>query len=150
MQKTNHLKLSFTHDGDPNDSFGRLNVEVAADGFAGLGGMWVQWQDLLELSEKLAAFPLPEQNPPTEDWGYGEVDDYRSIVKLRFANAGKRGPVSVLVQISDDDESDLFVSCKFKVGYAALDRFRVQLNEMAKDKSGSCLLSDLDSESNSG
>jgi len=142
MKNQNYLKLSFEHDGDPNDDVGWLLIDVTADGFAGRGGMWVQWQDLLELSEKLEAFPLPKDNPIGEDWGYGGGDDYQSIISLQFSNAGNRGPVKVLVQINVEDDLELAVKCKFNVAYSSLDQFRGKLAEMAKRKAGSCLLSD--------
>jgi len=140
--RENYLKLAYEHDGDPNDSFGRLSVEVFADGFSGCGGMWVQWQDLVELSERLSAFPLPADNPIDEDWGYGEIENYRPIVRLAFFPVGNTGPVKVLVQLANDDDPDIALKCKFRAGYPSIERFRRELKILAESKSGLALLSD--------
>ena len=138
--RNSFLRLSYDHDGDPNDDFGLLSVEVFAVGYSGRGDMWVQWQDLIELAEKLNEFPLSETDPPEGDWGYTDNDLYQSIVRLQFSNVGKTGPIEVLVSLTDDDDSDFAVKCKFEMGYPSLDRFRLELSRMAENKAGSAKL----------
>ena len=53
----------YQHDGDPNDDFGWLAVEVKGEQFSGKGGFWVQWQDVREFGEKLASYPILQDAP---------------------------------------------------------------------------------------
>jgi hypothetical protein len=112
------------------DDFGRLSVEVEAEGFAGRGGFWVQWQDVIEFGEALAVFPIADDSPVVAQWGYEMQDGDDLILRIEVASADKRGNLNVRFEVADDHEVRNRVRGSFLTNYPDLDAFRLGIAKL--------------------
>lgn len=134
-------RLSFAYEYDASffnpdlpaekkDDFGRLTISVATDRFSGRGCMWVQWQDVKEFGEALAAFPITEDAPIVGRWGYndGEGDDL--ILRVEIASADKRGNIVVRFEVADYVEPAERVKASFLTNYPEIEAFRLEIAKL--------------------
>jgi len=126
------LTLSFTHDPDPNEHFGQFHIAVSASGFSGSGYMWVQWQDIEEFAEALAAFPLPASPPVSLRRGFNHTagDDLRVAIEIRPTDA--RGNLQVDVTVADYVQPERRVRTTFNTNYPQVEIFQRSILQMTK------------------
>jgi hypothetical protein len=118
------LTLKYEHNSDPNDDFGWLAMSVATEMMQGEGGMWVQWQDVKEFAESLDVFPLSDGEFRELDRGYGQQNDYHSVVKVRIEPKNVKGDLVVTARLSDSDDPEQHLQTKFVCHYASVSLFR--------------------------
>ena len=112
------------------DDFGRLSVGVAAHGFAGQGGFWVQWQDVKEFGEALAVYPIANDRPVIAQWGYDMQDGDDLILRIEVASADNRGNLIVRFEVADDHEAHNRIRGSFLTNYPDLDSFRLDIAKL--------------------
>lgn len=136
MLAMDRLTLRYKYDAsffDPKlnrDDFGRLSVEVEANGFAGRGGFWVQWQDVKEFGQALAVYPIAFDSPVVAQWGYNMQDGEDLILRIEVASADKRGNVIVRFVVANDHEAHNRVRGSFLTNYPDLDAFRLDIAKL--------------------
>jgi hypothetical protein len=121
------LTLSYRYDGTPDlimDDFGRLSVSLETDRFSGRGGFYVQWQDVRDFSERLAAYPIADEAPVAAQWGYDMQEGDDLILRIEIAPANKTGDLIVRVEIADDHAPQNRVRSSFLTNYPDLESFR--------------------------
>lgn len=121
---------SYSDDKLDRDDFGRLSVEVETDCYAGRGGFWVQWQDVIKYGESLNANPIKADSPVIAQWGYEMQEGDDLIVRISIAAKNNSGDLLVSVVIADDREPSQRLCASFRSGYAALDLFRRDVAKM--------------------
>jgi hypothetical protein len=134
-----HLTLKYQHDASffdpklPRDDFGRISVSVATERVSGRGGFWVQWQDVSEFGEQLAAYPISQVAPVTAQWGYEMQEGEDLILRVEIAPANKTGDLLVRVEIADDlhDQGPRDrVRASFLTNYPQLESFRSDITKL--------------------
>ena len=133
------LSFRYQHDGDPNDDFGWLAVEVKGEQFSGKGGFWVQWQDVREFGEKLASYPILQGAPVEASLGYEPREGDSLVVSVSVAPADTRGNLSVQVWLryytENGEEKPLnCVRTTFKTYYPDLENFRHGIAQLMDGK----------------
>lgn len=131
---------SFFDPEQPTDDFGRLSVEAVTDRFVGKGGFWVQWQDVKEFGEALAAFPITAEHPITAQWGYDMQEGEDLILPLEIAPANLRGDLAVRFEIADEDEPNCRVRGRFNTNYPDLDAFRSGITRLMASEAEEAIL----------
>ena len=139
------LTLAYKFSGDPGDDFGWLDVEVIGDKFSGRGGFWVQWQDVTEFGLELSTYPISPEAPIKAAWGYEPWEGNSLVVSLEIAPADKRGNLTVKVWLRDytePSEAEPFecVRTSFITNYLNLDVFRLDVERLMEQKSGTAAL----------
>lgn len=130
----NQLIFSYQYDSsfaDPKrarDDFGRLSLSAKTDRFSGKSGFWVQWQEVREFGEALAAFPIT--SPVSVQWGYDMQEGHDLILKVEIAPADPRGTLMVRFEIADEFDTDERVRGSFTTHYPELEAFRLSIAKM--------------------
>lgn len=132
------LEYEFSRDGD---DFGWLNARVETPDFGGRNGMWVQWQDVKEFGESLAAYPIGRDKPVVGQWGFGDDGRWEIVTRISIAPAGETG--ALIVELLLANYYDPFFRCqtRFKTDYPALDRFRREIESMMRREAKTAVLS---------
>ena len=131
---------SFFDPKQPTDDFGRLSVAVETERFSGNGGFWVQWQDLKEFGEALAAFPITTDHPVVAQWGYNMQEGEDLILRFEIAVANKRGDLAVRYEIADEHEPNCRMRGWFITNYPDLDAFRVSVAQLIERETDKAIL----------
>ncbi len=97
---------------------------------SGVGGFWVQWQDVKEFGEKLSAYPIDPNAPLTEHWGYSENGEYEKVLGVEIAPADPRGGLKVRVEIVDQDDPTDCVKTSFQTNYPDLAAFQLEIAQL--------------------
>ena len=127
------LTFRYRYEGTPAhilDDFGWLEMQVVTESRSGVGGFWVQWQDVKEFGEKLSAYPIDPNAPLSEEWGYSEHGKYEKILGVLIAPANARGDVSVRVEIADKDDPTDRVKATFQTNYPDLAVFQLEIAQL--------------------
>lgn len=115
---------SFYNKDLTRDDFGRLTLSVETLQFSGCGGFWVQWQDVVEFGESLAAFPITADAPPKACWSYRQSDGSEVVIlNVMISPANLTGDLLVSVEIADDSEPRRRVFTTFVTHYPDLEAF---------------------------
>lgn len=122
------LSFSYEFRRDPHDDFGWLGVKVISGMFSGEGGFWVQWQDVKEFGERLAAYPILPEAPVTAAWGYEPWEGDALVVSVEIKPADKLGKLSVQVWLQEhvgmgEGMPANGVRAIFKTNYSELESF---------------------------
>jgi hypothetical protein len=141
-------KLSLRYQFDPSffdpkqtrDDFGRLSVLIETDRFSANGGFWVQWQDIEEFGEALAAFPLTADAPVVAQWGFNMQEGDDLILRIEIAPANSRGDLVVRYEVADDYEPRERVRASFRTNYPDLDAFRLDIAKLVKNETDEAVL----------
>ena len=105
----------------------------------GVGGFWVQWQDLEEWAAKLVAYPL--DGPVEADWGQVPAGcDYQTVVGILVAAANRTGALEVRVTLTDRDDPRFRCETVFTTRYPDLERFAAELGAMTKREAEEAVL----------
>lgn len=138
MNSSLTLKYEFSRDGD---DFGWLTARVETRDFSGRNGMWVQWQDVTEFAQALAAYPIAADEPIVREWGFGGDGDHEVVTSVSIAPQGRTGGLIVDVYLAN--YYDLFHRCQtcFQSDYPTLDRFRRDLASMMRREAQTAVLS---------
>lgn len=127
------LTLLYRYDGTPSlilDDFGWLEMRVVTENRSGVGGFWVQWQDVKEFGEKLSTYPIDPDAPIYEHWGYSENGEYEKVLGVRIAPVNVRGDLSVRVEIADKDDPTDCVKTSFQTNYPDLATFQLEIAQL--------------------
>lgn len=137
MQKGSMSKLAFRYQYDPSnidralvDAFGYLEVVVETSDFSGRGGFWVQWKDVIEFGEALAAYPITDDSPIVGQWGYEMQQGDDLILRIEVKPANLRGDLAVLYEVADMHEAGNRVRGSFLTNYPQLAEFRAAIIEL--------------------
>jgi hypothetical protein len=134
-----HLIIGYRYDPsffDPKlapDDFGRISVAVVTERVSGSGGFWVQWQDVRDFGERLAAYPLSSDAPVIGQWGYEMQEGEDLILRIEITPANKTGDLRVCVEIADDIQDQGppdRVRCSFITNYPELGAFRSDIAKL--------------------
>lgn len=134
----NRLILKYRHDKSyfdkslDRDDFGRLTLRVETEAFAGEGGFWVQWQDVVEFGQSMNAFPIQPDNPIVRQWGYEMQEGDDVIIRISIGPKNTTGDLLVSVVVADDHDQSQRLTVSFRSGYPALDTFREDIARMMK------------------
>ncbi|WEZ82189.1 hypothetical protein P6U16_13490 [Rhizobium sp. 32-5/1] len=109
------------------DDFGRLTLSVTTEHFAGNGGFWVQWQDIVEFADRLTTFPIALESPISAQWGFRYLEGDDLILGVRIAPANSTGGLLVSVDIADDRRHGDRLKTSFLTNYADVETFRRSL-----------------------
>jgi hypothetical protein len=130
------LTLRYEYDAsfdDPKltrDDFGRLSVSATTERFAARGGFWVQWQDVREFGEALAAFPITSDAPIVAEWGFDKLAGDDLILRIEIAPANARGDLVVRFEIADDYEPGERARASFLTNYPDVEAFRSDITKL--------------------
>lgn len=116
------------------DDFGWLAVSVSNDHFQGRGGFWVQWQDVREFGEALAAFSISPDAPIVAQWGYNAQEGEDLIIRVEIAPADLRGNLRVSFEIADLHETQNRMRSAFLTNYPDVLAFSRQVAELMDGK----------------
>lgn len=116
------------------DDIGWLAVSGVSDHFQGRGGFWVQWQDVREFGEALAAFPISPDAPIVAQWGYSTQEGEDLIVWVEIAPADLRGNLRVSFEIADLHETQNRTRSAFLTNYPDVQAFSRQIAELMDGK----------------
>lgn len=116
------------------DDFGWLAVFGVSDHFQGRGGFWVQWQDVREFGEALAAFSISPDAPIVAQWGYNTQEGEDLIVWIEIAPADLRGNLRVSFEIADLHETRNRTRSAFLANYLDVQAFSRQIAELMDGK----------------
>jgi hypothetical protein len=116
------------------DDFGWLAVSAVSDHFQARGGFWVQWQDVREFGEALAAFPISRDAPIVAQWGYNAQEGEDLIVRVEIAAADLRGNLRVSFEIADLHETQNRTRSAFPTNYPDVQAFSRQIAELMDGK----------------
>lgn len=122
------------------DDFGWLSLEVETENFAGRGGFWVQWQDVVEFGKKLSAYPIEAGKPINAQWGYEMQEGADIIIQVSIAPKNKAGDLNVSVVVADIHEQSQRLTASFRSGYAALDLFRQDITKLMNSETDKAVL----------
>jgi hypothetical protein len=122
------------------DDFGLLTISVETERFGGQGDFWVQWQDVREFGDALAAYPLDERSPVVAQWGYNQQEGEDLILRLEIAPANKVGDLVVRFEIADQHEPRERVRGSFRTNYLDIDAFRSAIAQLMDNKAEQALL----------
>lgn len=122
------------------DDFGWLAVSASSDHFQGRGGFWVQWQDVREWGEELAAFPISSDAPIVAQWGYNAQKGEDLIVRVEIAPADLRGNLRVVFEIADLHETQNRVRSAFLTNYPDVLAFSQQIAALMDGKLSEAIL----------
>lgn len=131
-----HLSLRYEYDASffdskkTRDDFGRLSVAATTDQFAAKGGFWVQWQDVREFGEALAAFPISSDTPIVAQWGFDMQEGDDLILRIEIAPANRRGDLTVRFEIADEYEPRDRTRASFLTNYPDVDAFRSEIAKL--------------------
>ncbi|MFL6846456.1 MAG: hypothetical protein ACJ8ER_16435 [Allosphingosinicella sp.] len=123
------------------DDFGWLSVSVQTDRFCGHGGFWVQWQDVKEFGEALAAYPIDEASPVVAQWGYDMQEGDDLILRIEIAPSNRRGDLVVRFEIADNHEPAERIRGSFLTNYPDVDSFRSSIARLMKREAEEAVLS---------
>jgi len=84
----------------------------------------VQWQDVREFGEALAAFPITNDSPVVVQWGFNKQEGDDLILRIEIAPANPRGDLVVRFEISDDYEPRERARASFLTNYPDVEAFR--------------------------
>ncbi|MBU7589493.1 MAG: hypothetical protein KAF42_09810 [Sphingopyxis terrae] len=127
------LAFRYRYDGTPTnvrDDFGWLEMRVVTESRSGVGGFWVQWQDVKEFGEKLSAYPIEPNAPLSEQWGYSQDDQYEKVLGVQITPANARGDLKVRVEIADQDDPTDCVKTSFQTNYSDLAAFQLEIAQL--------------------
>jgi hypothetical protein len=121
---TDGLRFTYYADDDGED-FGRLQVEVQHEGFAGVSDCYFARTDLMRFGEQLGAYPLPEAAPRLiGGYGYPEIDDVAILLSAtQISPLGQVGIEVRLRKLSGKGPSAREVWLTMPTTYARLDDF---------------------------
>lgn len=122
------------------DDFGRLSIAVETDRFSGRGGFWVQWQNVKEFGEALAAFPIEVGAPIVAQWGYEMQEGDDLILRIEIAPADSLGNLKVRFEIADDNAAEDRVRGSFLTNYPEIDAFRMEIAKMMDNETEEAVL----------
>lgn len=115
------------------DDFGRLSLRFETENFTGIGGFWVQWQDVVEFGERLRAYPIPAESPVVVQWGYEMQQGDDVIIRIAVGPKNKTGNLLVSVVIADDHDQSQRLYGSLVTDYAAIESFRLDIARMMVD-----------------
>ena len=121
---TDGLRLTY-HADDDGEDFGRLEVDVRHEGFAGQGECHFTREALTRFAGQLGAYPLTEPWPRLVG-GYGEPEIDEVAVSLSAAQINPRGQVGIEILLRDPDavgSEAREVRLTMPTTYARLDAF---------------------------
>jgi hypothetical protein len=125
------LTLRYEYDRTPPiDDFGWLAAEVQTDRYSGMGGFWVQWQDVVEFADKLKQFPTPFDAPIRGQWGFEMQEGNDLILSIAVAAGTSTGDLVVRVEMADHHLPEERLRTSFVTGYAQLALFASALAEV--------------------
>jgi hypothetical protein len=116
------------------DDFGWLAVSMSSDHFQGRGGFWVQWQDVREFGEALAAFSISPDAPIVAQWGYNAQEGEDLIIRVEIAPADLRGNLRVSFGIADLHETQNRLRSAFLTNHPDVLAFSRQVAELMDGK----------------
>lgn len=137
MNCTLTFEYAFSTD---DDDFGWLSARLHTPDFSGRNGMWVQWQDLLDLARSLSRYPIEAGQPVTCEWGFSEKEEYILITKLDIGPAGATGGLLAEICLRDYNAPANYCQTQFRTDYPALDAFREQIEAMMRKEASSATL----------
>ena len=126
----NIIKLRYRYDGTPivtYDDFGWLEIQVLAESYSGVGGYWVQWQDVVDFNESLTAYPIDENDPPSGDWGFVKHNVYHRLMWIEISHADKLDEPQVSVELSTKEKPLNRLRASFPISYQNLQSFQSEL-----------------------
>lgn len=119
------LSLGYRYDSsfdDPKqlrDDFGSLRLSVQSEDFFGRTAFWVQWQDVREFADDLAAFAASSDAAFSREWGYNLHEGDDLIVLLQFDRLAKDDYL-VTVELADGHLPQDRVRTRFKTNLQAV------------------------------
>jgi hypothetical protein len=127
---------------------GKLFATVSADGFAGEGGAWLNTDQLREFGQRLSAFPLVKEDPPSISSGFGANADSLEQVHVSIslhphnARGAVRATVELATEVWNGEEADLACSAtvRFLVTYGDLARFGPEFLDLIDGRAVSATL----------
>ena len=125
-----YLTFRYKYDGTPThilDDFGWLEMRVVTQRLSGVGGFWVQWQDVKEFGETLDTYPIDTNAPLSAEWGFGENDAYNKVLGIEIAPANKRGDLVVRIKIAAQDNPSDYIKTSFQTNYPDLTTFQTEV-----------------------
>jgi len=135
------LICTYEHDGDPDDDFGWLSVEVSTERFSARGGFWVQWQDVVEFAESLKQYPISPANPVRDQWGYEMQEGDDLILSIEIAAENKTGDLVARLEVADSHFPKHRLRTSFVTSYAEVSSFASALSAvMAKTEDEAVLV----------
>ena len=130
-------KLTFRYQYDPShldralvDDFGYLEVAVETPDFSGRGGFWVQWQDVIEFGEALAAYPITDDAPVVGQWGYEMQEGDDLILRIEIKPTNPRGDLAVHYEVADMHEARNRIRGSFLTNYPQIAEFRAAITRL--------------------
>jgi len=129
----NFLAFRYRYDGTPTqilDDLGWLEMRVVTENRSGVGGFWVQWQDVKEFGEKLSAYPIGSDAPLSEEWGYSQNGKYEKVLGVVISAVNARGDLAVRVEIADQDDPADCVKTSFQTHYSDLATFQLEIAQL--------------------
>lgn len=127
------LTFRYRYDGTPTrilDDFGWLEMRVVTESRSGVGGFWVQWQDVKEFGEKLSMYPIDPDASICEQWGYSENGEYEKVLGVKITPANARGDISIRVEIADQYNPADCVKTSFQTNYTDLAVFQIEIGKL--------------------
>ncbi|WP_062186763.1 hypothetical protein [Sphingopyxis sp. C-1] len=127
------LTFRYKYDGTPThvlDDFGWLEMRVVTERRSGIGGFWVQWQDVKEFGDTLGVYPIAPRAPLSCEWGYGVGDGYEKVLGIEIAPANARGDLVVRVEIADKDDPSDCVKTSFQTNYPDIAAFKLEIAQL--------------------
>ncbi|MGF7148522.1 hypothetical protein FHS96_002150 [Sphingomonas zeicaulis] len=115
-------------------------ARVQTPDFSGRSGMWVQWQDVQDFSTSLSAYPIKADSPVTGEWGFGEHEQYRQIIKIAIGPKGATGDLLVDASLANYYDPALRCSARFQTDYPSVSNFRNGIESMMHNRSGRAVL----------
>lgn len=134
-----NASLTLRYEFSRDDDFGWLGAKVRTAKICETGGFWVQWQDVEEWAEKLAACPLP--SPVEGDWGYWPSGGaWETVVGIWIEPAGGTGDVRVRVTLADSEDPRIRCETAFSTRNPDVERFASALIRMMKREADEAVL----------
>jgi hypothetical protein len=93
----NQLTARFDADGDGT---GKLWIRASAGGFSGESAGWFNTRTLFDFASALAAYPLPDSDPPHIETGFGKPGELeQELLSVAVKPVGGRGQIGVQVHL---------------------------------------------------
>ena len=121
-------RLILRYEFDDTDDFGWLGAEVHTADYSGSGGFWVQWQDVVEFTEKLRQYPILPDSPVKGQWGFEMQEGDDLILSMEVAPANSTGDLGVHVALADHIDREHRLRTSFLTNYAELASFASALS----------------------
>lgn len=119
------LSLGYRYDSsfdDPKqlrDDFGSLRLSAQSADFFGRTAFWVQWQDVREFADDLAAYAASSVTVFSRQWGYNQHEGDDLIILLQFDRLAKDAYM-VTAELADGHQPEDRVRTRFKTNSQAV------------------------------